>query len=225
MKKLSVLLGCECSGTVRDAFIKRGHDAWSCDLKDDTSGTFPAFHIRGDLREVITSRYWDLAICHPPCTYLTVSANKWFTNEHLEREPWRSMARREAIEFVDFLWNIPRENVGKLCLENPKGVLARYIGPHTQMINPYYFGDSAQKETYLWLRGLHKLHHAKVPDLFTDKTHVDPGEFKVWTTKDGRTKRCPMWFYKSKVSNQELTATTRSKTFPGIARAMAEQWG
>lgn len=214
---MRIILGCECSGIIRDAFIARGHDAVSCDLLPTER---PGPHIQGDLLEVINDG-WDMGIFHPPCTYLGVVANAWFTDEWLKKEPWRVEARQQAIDFAVKLWNAP---IPKICMENPKGILSKYIGK-PQIIQPYYFGDPYQKETHLWLKGLPKLFHSPAGDLFSDPTHSDPGEFYYYKNKKtGKLRRQPMWFFKARHA-KEGHGRARSRTFPGIAAAMAQQWG
>lgn len=155
-------------------------------------------------------------IAFPPCTHLAVSGAKHFEKKRADGR------QQSAIKFFTDLWNLSRELVPKVCFENPIGIMSGIIGRPTQIIQPWYFGDSYQKTTCLWLQGLPPLFHAAAPDLFnTDVTHVDPGEFV--TLSSGA--KLPKWYSEAKVSDKAATSKARSKTFPGIARAMAEQWG
>lgn len=195
---MRVLVACEWSNTVRDAFIARGHDAYSCDL---VRAEYPnrnwKRHIRGDVRPLLLEP-WDLVIAHPPCTYLCNSGIRWMT----EREGRLQL----MFEAVDFFKECLAANAPRVCVENPVhhiyAKMALWVEP-TQVIQPYQFGDAAQKTTCLWLKGL--------PPLKTTNL-VSKGEFVI---HGGR--RLPKWY-----SNREVD---RSRTFPGIARAMAEQWG
>lgn len=197
---MRVLIGCESSGRVRDEFIKLGHDSWSCDLKPSRNG---GNHYCKDIFEVIEYG-WDLFIYHPPCTYLAVSGATHFKRYGREYEQDR------AIEFVKRLWDVP---IKKIALENPIGVLSTKFKKPDQIIQPYWFGDSAQKSTCLWLKNLPLLQPTKV---------VDKG--KMYYSKDGQWCQ-PDWFVKAKHNDKEITREIRSITFPGIANAMAEQWG
>ena len=197
---MRVLVACEFSGIVRDAFIARGHDAWSCDLLATEK---PGNHFQGDVMDVINLG-WDLMIAHPPCTHLACSGAKHFYKKQVVQE--------EALWFFNHLLNYAP--ISKICVENPVGVASTKIRPPDQIIQPYHFGDSFQKTTCLWLKGLPKL----VPScmdapLFGMK--LNKGEFV--TTPSG--KKLPKWYSDNK------SAKNRSRTFPGIANAMAEQWG
>ncbi len=209
---MRVLVACEYSGTVRDAFAARGHEAWSCDiLPSESDGG--AGHIQGDAIAAMMSRKWDLMIAHPPCTYLSVVGNMW-----LNKQPDRRAKRDDALRFFLALFNGP---VAKVCCENPMGfVNSQFRGPD-QTINPYQFGDSFKKRTCLWLKEL-------PPLLATHSTHDDffiptlPEPEPIHFDKNGVGKHwCEMLVRLPK--NERAKA--RSKTFPGIARAMAEQWG
>jgi hypothetical protein len=146
---MRVLVACEFSGRVRDAFRKRGHDAVSCDLQEsETAGP----HLREDVLSVL-DRGWDMMIAFPPCTYLSNIGQRWAT------QPGRAELRQGAIRFVERLLAAP---IPRIALENPKGCLPFYIGVATQCVQPYHFGDAYQKETYLWLRGLPKLYATSV---------------------------------------------------------------
>jgi hypothetical protein len=215
---MKVLIGCECSGIIRDAFTALGHDAYSCDLKPTER---PGKHLQCDIFEALED-YWDLFIGHPVCKFMANSGAQWFYHPEdralpgrLRRPhplyPERFEELRKAIEFFKRMWNA---RVGKIALENPKPLfeLVAEVGKQSQIIQPWQFGDSFQKGTYLWLKGLPRLKSTKI---------VDKGEFLI--TSGG--KKIPKWYSDAKSSNKENTSTERSRTFPGIANAMAEQWG
>ena len=201
---MRVLVACEFSGIVRDAFVKNGHYAMSCDLIPSES---PGEHHIGNVFDVI-DRVWDLMICHPPCTYLTISGNRWFKPEYKDRYPNRPQQRLDAIKFAVDLFN---SKIEKVCMENPAGVLSTQFRPPNQYIQPYQFGEPHSKRTGLWLKNLPLL----VP------TNIVKPEYYVY--KDGT--KDPMWHYKSFCFNKEERSKMRSRTFQGIADAMADQWG
>lgn len=199
---MKVLVACEYSGAVRDEFIKLGHDAMSCDLLPTD---VPGPHYTGDVFDIINDG-WDLMIAFPPCTHLALSGSQWF------EEKRKDGRQQEALEFVKALMLAP---IDKIAIENPMGVIPTYIRPYDQIIQPYEFGDPFQKSTCLWLKNLPKLIPTNI---------VEKGEFKEWIDKKtGKKKRQAMWYYDALISKEE-TWKLRSKTFPGIARAMAEQW-
>ena len=193
-----VLVACEYSGTVREAFAAKGWDAWSCDILPTR---IPGNHYEGDVMDIINDG-WDLMIAHPPCTYLTITANRSFINN-----PGRWKKRLEAMEFVYKLLNAPIEHI---CLENPVGVISTYIRPADQYIQPFEFGHPMSKKTGLWLKNLPKLKPTNIvePEYIIDKT---------------RGKRYSPLHYKTSSTNNPEAALLRSKTFDGIAIAMAEQ--
>ena len=200
---MRVLIACEFSGVVRDAFLARGHDAWSCDLLP-TEVLGP--HIQGDAVEAMKDG-WDLVIAHPPCTHLAVSGAAWFEDK-------RKDGRQQ--EGIDLFMQFAACTTERYCIENPVGIMSTLWRPPDQVIQPYYFGDEFQKTTCLWLKGLKKLIHVKADDLFDKGTHVDKGEMVRFAS--GRT--MPKWYAEKRGDGH-----ARSATFPGIARAMAEQWG
>lgn len=158
---MKVLIACEFSGVVRDAFIEGGHDAISCDLLPCERG---GPHIQGDIREVDLSRY-DLMIAHPPCTYLAVSGARWFAQRQREQE--------EALEFVRFLLNAP---VPRIALENPVSVISSRIRKPEQIIQPWWFGHGETKATCLWLKNLPKLEPTNVVEgRYPRVHHASPG--------------------------------------------------
>lgn len=153
---MRVLVACEYSGRVRDAFRAKGHDAYSCDIRP--SETFSMFHFQADVRKVLYEP-WDLLIAHPPCTHLAVSGARWFKEKQTEQ--------KEALDFVKLLMDAPIE---KIVIENPVSIISSNIRKPDQIIQPWMFGDAYQKTTCLWLKNLPKL----VP---TDI--VDKGEFVI----------------------------------------------
>jgi len=182
---MKVLVACEFSGIVRNAFIARGHDAWSCDLLPSEK---PGNHIQGDAIEAAYSDDWDLMISHPPCTHLAVSGARWFKNKRQEQE--------DALDFVKVLMAAP---IHKIALENPVSIISSRIRKPDQIIQPWMFGHGETKATCLWLKNLPKL----VP---TDI--VEGREGKIWKMQPSKTR----WM-------------DRSRTYQGIAEAMADQWG
>jgi site-specific DNA-cytosine methylase len=207
--KVAVL--CERSGIVRDAFLKLGHNTISCDLEESRT---PGPHRKGSIFDW-TWKEFDLIIAFPPCTYLSTSGNAWFAPKHRDRYPDRLAQREEALRFF---MKIVRMRNSMIAIENPSGIISTRYRKPDQIIHPYYFGDPMQKRTCLWLKNLPKLVHYKNPELFHEKTHVDKGKINV--TPSGKKK--PAWMDKgTRKMRQEL----RSRTFPGIAAAMAEQWG
>jgi hypothetical protein len=191
---MRVLIACEYSGTVRDAFIRVGHDALSCDLLPTES---PGPHYQGDVRDILTDG-WDLMIAHPPCTHLAVSGARWFKDKQVEQA--------EALDFVRLLLAAP---IPRIALENPVSIISSRIRKPDQIIQPYQFGHEATKTTCLWLQN--------VPPLVPTEI-VGKGARHV--TKSG--KSLPEWYnLPPSVDRWKI----RSATFPGIAAAMATQWG
>jgi len=204
---MKVLIACEESQAVTKAFREKGHEAFSCDLQE-CSGGHPEWHINRDVLEVINEG-WDLMIGHPPCTYISYAAT------HVWNNPGRVFKRLEALYFFAKLWEAP---IDKICLENPKSCASPVIAKYSQEIQPYYFGDRDYKTTWLWLKNLPPLKHYDSVSLFDDKTHTAiPEPIMVMSTGKA------MHFTDS-ISGRER-AKLRAKTFPGIAKAMADQWG
>lgn len=188
---MRVLIACEFSGIVRDAFAARGHDAWSCDLLPSER---PGQHVTGDCIPLFTSsnyygyRRWDLMICHPPCTHLSVSGARWFKDKQVDQQ--------QALEFVRRLLDAP---IPMIALENPISVISSRIRKPDQIIQPWQFGHGEVKATCLWLKNLPKLVPTEI---------VEGREARVHKASPGPER----W-------------KERSRTLPGIAKAMAEQWG
>ena len=197
---MRVLVGCEYSGRVRNAFREAGHDAWSCDLlpsEDDSP-----FHIQGDVLPLL-DQGWDLGIFHPPCTYLAVSGLHWN-----KRDPARAAKTEEALDFVRALMSAP---ITRIAVENPVSCISSRIRKPDQIIQPYEFGEDASKKTCLWLKNL---------DLLTPTQMVAP------RLVDGK----PRWSNQTDSGQNRLGPSEgrwkeRSRTFVGVAKAMAEQWG
>jgi hypothetical protein len=211
MKK--VLIACEESQAVTIAFRKLGFEAFSCDILPCTGG-HPDWHYQQDVFEVI-NKGWDLMIAHPPCTYLSVSGAKHLYNKDGSPNEERYNNQREALLFVKHLMDA---NIKHIAIENPISVISTKLCKPDQIVQPYWFGDSASKSTCLWLKNLPKLEPTDM---------VDKGQFKEWIGKNGKTKKQPMWYYEAltKAKTTEERRGLRSKTFQGIADAMANQWG
>ena len=193
---MRVLIACEYSGVVRDAFLARGHEAVSCDLLPTES---PGPHFEEDIFGII-DKGWDLMIAHPPCTDLAVSGAKHFAAKIADGRQQR------ALDFVQRLLDAP---IDKICLENPVSVISSKIRKPDQIIQPWMFGHEATKTTCLWLKNLPLLEATDI---------VDKGARHV--TKSG--KSLPAWY---NLPPSKDRWKIRSATFPGIAAAMAEQWG
>jgi site-specific DNA-cytosine methylase len=182
---MRVLVACEYSATVRDAFRNRGHDAWSCDLLE-TEGN-PEYHITGDVADILGNG-WDLMIAHPPCTHLAVSGARWFKDKRKEQA--------DALDFVRLLLDAP---VHKIALENPVSIISSKIRKPDQIIQPWQFGHGETKATCLWLKQLPKLIPTNIVEGRSDRIHKMPPSENRWKE--------------------------RSRTYRGIAEAMAAQWG
>lgn len=181
---MRVLIACEYSGRVRDAFIRAGHEAMSCDLLPTDE---PGPHYQGDVRDVI-GRGWDLMIAHPPCTHLAVSGARWFKDKLTEQA--------EALEFVRTLMDAPIE---RIAIENPISIISSRIRKPDQVIQPWQYGHGETKATCLWLKGLPKLTPTNIVEGREARVHKMPPGPNRWKE--------------------------RSRTFHGVAVAMAEQWG
>ncbi len=197
---MKVLIACEFSGIVRDAFIAKGHDAMSCDLLPTER---PGPHYQGDVLEILNDG-WDMMIAHPPCTYLCVAGF------HMSKKSEsRMMKSKEAFEFVKILYNAP---IPKICIENPVGVLSSWFRKPDQIINPSDFGIAELKKTCLWIKGL-------PPLMLGIQCNVNPTKSII--RKSGMKIGKPYNYY----WRQGKSSHDRSRTFPCIAAAMAEQWG
>ena len=181
---MKILIACEYSGIVREAFSKLGHDAWSCDILETE---IPGNHLQCDVREILGDG-WDMMIAHPPCTHLAVSGARWFKDKKVEQA--------EALEFVRLLLNAPIE---RIALENPISIISSHIRKPDQIIQPWQYGHGETKATCLWLQNLPKLQPTNI---------VEGRDQRIWKMPPGENR----W-------------KERSRTFEGIAQAMANQWG
>ena len=224
---MKVLVACEENQEVCKAFRKLSHEAYSCDIQEP-SGGHPEWHILGNALEALNGGIittmdgkthdidkWDLLIAHPPCTYLTVTGNRWFSIEKYgDKAKQRIIAREDAVKFfMEFI----TANVEKIAVENPVGYMSTHYRKPDCIIQPYEFGHKARKKTCLWLKNLPVLR----PTNIVDPGEILPGGYSVGASA------CYVTNQKGKIIswNDPLTAKVRSKTFPGIAKAMAEQWG
>lgn len=228
---MKVLVACEESQRVCISFRERGHEAYSCDLQE-CSGGHPEWHIMCDALKILRggcefvtmdgTRHsidgrWDLIIAHPPCTYLTLAGNRWFNVERYgEKAVLRQKAREMAEQFFMELANAPCE---KIAIENPIGVMSTVYRKPDQIIQPYWFGHPVAKSTCLWLKNLPLLQPTEMvePERIHSKGKSGGYSGPLWYVKDENGKILS-W-------NDPRTAKERSKTYWGIAEAMAEQWG
>lgn len=227
---MNVLVACEESQRVCTAFREKGHNAFSCDILP-CSGGHPEWHIQGNVLSILNGsgkttadfstlfetqdgshhelpEKWDLIIAHPPCTYLTLAGNKWFKPEFADRFPDRQKQRKEA---VDFFMAIASADCDKIAIENPVGIMSSQWRKPDQYIEPFMFGDPEKKKTGLWLKGLPLLKPTNI---------VEP---VIIHCKSGANE--PRWHMETMHLPKEERSRVRSQTFPGIARAFAEQWG
>lgn len=181
---MRILVACEFSGIVREAFRAHGHDAWSCDLLPTE---IPGQHIQDDVLKHLGDG-WDLMIAHPPCTHLAVSGSRWFPLKRTEQE--------QALQFVIALMDA---DIPYICIENPISIISTRIQRPTQIIQPWQFGHGEVKSTCLWLKGLPNLKPTRIVEGRTDRIYRLPPSDTRWME--------------------------RSRTYPGIAQVMAEQWG
>ena len=211
---MKILVACEESQAITKEFRALGHEAYSCDILPCTGG-HPEWHLEGDVFGFI-DRGWDLMVAHPPCTYLSVSGAMHLYNKDGSKNLERYKNQREALDFVERLMSC---NIPRIAIENPVSVISSQIRKPDQIVQPWMFGDSASKSTCLWLKNLPKLVATNV---------VDKGEFKEWIDKkSGKIKRQPTWYYDALINakSPEERRSLRSKTFKGIAQAIATQWG
>ena len=203
---MRVLVACEESQAVTKELRSLGHEAYSCDLLP-CSGGKPEWHIKGDAIAQL-SEGWDMVIAFPPCTDLAVSGAAHFNKKRASGEQQASVAF-----FMEFI----KAPIKKICVENPIGIMSKEYREPDQIIQPWQFGDKAQKSTCLWLKNLNKLEPTNI---------VKKGEFFEWVDKRGRKKRQPLWYYNALLDAKtpEQRRTLRSKTFKGVAKAMAHQF-
>ncbi len=220
---MKVLIACEESQVVCQAFRKLGFESYSCDLQD-CSGGRPDWHIKQDVLPLLNGRCqfytcdnvlhiikdkWDLIIAHPPCTYLTVTGNRWFNvdiygNKAIQRFKYREDAIKFFMQFVN-------ADCDKIAIENPVGIISTLWRKPDQIIQPYFFGDSVEKKTCLWLKGL--------PLLVSSNVVAPPERVKFASGKS-----MPKWYADLWNLPNKERSRLRSQTFPGIANAMANQW-
>ncbi len=209
---MKILVACEESQATTKELRKLGHEAFSCDLLP-CSGGHPEWHYQQDVFEVI-DKGWDMMIAHPPCTYLAVSGARWLYNKDGSKNEERWENQNEALNFVQMLMDAPIE---KIAIENPISVISSNIRKPDQIVQPWMFGDKAQKSTCLWLKNLTKLEPTNI---------VEKGEFIEFISKKGVKKKQPKWYFDAlkKAKTPAERRTLRSKTFEGMAKAMAYQW-
>ena len=219
-----ILVACEESQVVCKAFREKGHEAYSCDIIE-CSGGHPEWHIQSDVLPLLNGRCefitldgvkhkiegtWDMIIAHPPCTYLCLSGQK-----HCNIELYGEKAKqriKERDKAVDFFMSFVNADCDKICIENPVGIMGRYYKKPTQYIQPLQFGHPTSKRTGLWLIGLPKL----------KPTNIVEQEFHI----SGTGRKWDKWFWESSMINPlSERSKFRSRTFEGIAKAMADQWG
>lgn len=227
---MKILVACEESQAVTKELRARGHEAFSCDIQE-SSGGFPEWHIMGDVLPLLNGDCifhtedgsiheifyrWDMIIAFPPCTHLAVSGAG-----HFEKK--RKDGRQK--EAIDFFYKFVNADCDRIAIENPIGIISgNYVKEFfgidplkpAQIIQPWQFGDNVGKSTCLWLKGL--------PLLMPEVTERPPVEYHEWISKDGKKKRQEKWFYETRCLPHKDRGLVASKTFPGIARAMAEQW-
>jgi len=208
-----ILVACEESQAITKAFRELGFEAYSCDLLP-ASGGYLDWHIQGDAIAEAYSGKYDMMIAHPPCTYLAVSGARWLYNKDGSRNEERYKNQAEALEFVQQLMDAP---IKYIALENPISGISSHIRQPDHIVHPYMFGDKASKSTCLWLKNLPKLEPTDI---------VEKGEFIEFISKKGVKKRQPRWYYEAlqKTKTPEERRTLRSKTFQGMADAIADQW-
>lgn len=221
---MRVLIACEESQAVCKAFREKGHEAYSCDIID-CSGGHPEWHIKQDVLPLLNGRCefttldgtkhkvdgkWDMIVAFPPCTFLTVTGNRWF---NVERYGTKAIQRQKDREkAIDFFLAIANADCEKIAIENPIGIISTVWRKPDQIIQPYQFGHPQRKTTCLWLKNLPK----------TKPTEMVEPDVYYYVAKNGRVKSDSRWRSQCK---KEDRSKHRSKTFPGVAKAMAEQWG
>ena len=203
---MKILVGCEESQAVTKELRKLGHEAYSCDILP-CSGGRPDYHIQGDIIKQL-DKGWDMLIAFPPCTHLAVSGARHFPQKIADGR------QQQGIDFFMSMINAP---IPKIAVENPIGIMSTKYRKPDQIIHPWMFGDKASKSTCLWLKGLPLLLPTEI---------VDKGEFFEWVDKNGKKKRQAKWYMDAlkKAKTNAERSTLRSKTFQGIAKAMATQW-
>lgn len=202
---MKILVACEESQAVTTELRWNGHEAYSCDI-EPCSGEMPEYHLQEDVIPLLKYK-WDMIIAFPPCTHLAVSGAAWF-------EQKRKDGRQQ--QGIDFFMEFVNADCERIAIENPIGIMSNLYRKPDQIIQPWQFGDNVGKSTCLWLKGLPKL----VPNVIE---RPEP-EYHTWVDRNGRLKRQEMWFYKTRCLPHSERGKAASKTFPGIATAMANQW-
>jgi site-specific DNA-cytosine methylase len=198
MNKLRILIACEESDEVRGRFEKMGFDAWSCDLQENRNQN--AKHYKGSVFDIIND-HWDMMIAFPPCTHLAVSGARHFEQKIKDGRQQQG---------IDFFMQMINANIERIAVENPIGIMSKIYRKPDQIIQPYYFGDQAQKSTCLWLKNLPKLYHNSQPNLFGDKvTHTSKGEMIEFISKKGIKKSQPKWYADALKLNSEERSKIR----------------
>lgn len=248
---MKILVACEESQAVTKELRRLGHEAYSCDIID-CSGGHPEWHIQQDVLKILNPSYqtgfvatnngakysswygikfttcdgnihdfrgrWDMIIAFPPCTYLTVTGNRWFNVEKYGKKAIARQAQRACA--IQFFMDIARAKCDRIAIENPIGIMSTQFRKPDQIIQPWQFAltdeEETEKSTCLWLKGL-----APLVPLTTEKPDF---AYHEWTTPNGKIKRQTLWYYNTRCLPHKDCATAASKTFPGIAKAMAEQW-
>lgn len=213
---MKILVACEESQAVTIELRKLGHEAYSCDI-EPCSGGHPEWHLQQDVIPLL-QKEWDMIIAFPPCTYLTVAGNRWFDiSKYGDKARERYENREKAIEFFMLFAN---SKCKKVAIENPVGVMSTYYRKPDQIIQPYEFGHPQTKRTCLWLKGLEPLRKTNVlkkpKNGWENMQYDDRGHSLSFATRDN-TGKLTQW-------HDPITAKIRSKTYLGIAKAMAEQW-
>lgn len=220
---MNILIACEESQRVCSAFRAKGHTAYSCDI--ESAGGQPCWHIKGDVIPLLDGRCkfttqdgqeheitgkWDLIIAHPPCTYLTVTGNRWFDTGKYGKAAWERMTERNKA--IAFFYRFVMADCDRVAIENPIGVMSTAYRSADQTVQPYMFGDPFEKKTCLWLKGL---------PLLKPTNEVEPPARKQFAS--GKT--MPEWYADLFRLPKDERSKERSRTFPGFANAMAQQWG
>lgn len=216
---MRILIGCEMSGVVREAFRAAGHDAWSCDI---VPTEIPGPHIINDVRNVLDYG-WELAIFHPPCQYLSnAGIGLYNVQKYGQKAVDRKIKRQDAMQFFLALWDAP---IPMICIENPIGYMNTHWRKPDQIIQPYYWGDPDLKTTCLWLKGLPGLMYGLEGELWNTSTSRPAPALVQRRRATGRLKNRYFTDAKFIVNSDKTTAAReRSRTFPAIAQAMADQW-
>ncbi|MGH2642359.1 MAG: hypothetical protein ACRDE2_00295 [Chitinophagaceae bacterium] len=211
MKKIKVLIACEYSGIIREAFTNKGCEAWSCDLlPTETSGN----HIEDDVLKVINEG-WDLMIAHPPCTYLS----------YVGTQHWSDIERtKNRIKAANFFMTLYDAKIKYICVENPRGIMSKIFRKPDQEIDPFYFGDPFLKRTDLWLKNLPPLKYSLLNTLFEERTSCERPKPEVIQIRKKTGKIKNRYWMDNITSPAFKNAKLRSKSFPAIAKAMADQW-